>query len=250
MIGSLVKTSARAFGVDIVKFPQSAPLAAHLKEFFRHNKIELVLDVGACDGGFCRLLRNEVRYSGSIVSFEPCSKSFETLSHRMKSDNSWKGYQIGLSDSNSDSILNTYGARPDFNSVLQLRERDAQLYDVDLSTRGAESIALRCLDTLWDEFIDDAHTSRVFLKTDTQGHDAAVVRGARDHLKNILGIQSEIPTIEIYDGMPSMPECLKLYSSLGYIPIGFYPVNRPVSYNGASPEFDVLFQQKALHRPT
>lgn len=56
----------------------------------------------------------------------------------------------------------------------------------------------------------------------------------------IVGLQSELPVIEIYDGMPSMPAALSYYASCGFLPTGFYPINTFRNLQ-ISPEFDVLF---------
>jgi hypothetical protein len=42
--------------------------------------------------------------------------------------------------------------------------------------------------------------------------------------------------------MVSMPTALEYYASLGFVPIGFYPVNT-FQENKITPEFDVLFSR-------
>jgi FkbM family methyltransferase len=243
MLGNLVKSWIRPLGLDIVKYPPLTPLARQLRSFLRSNDINLVLDIGACDGGFCRFLRGPVGYAGRIVSFEPTAKTFDTLTASMAADPNWIGYNIGVSDADSQGILNTYGDRYDFNSVLDLRERDAAAYDVDTSRKGSERISLRTVDSLWLEISKGIEQPRVYLKTDTQGHDPAVIRGAAHRLENIIGLQSEVAAIQIYEGMTSMPETLTFLKSLGYSPIGFHPVNQPEAYAGMTPEFDVMFMR-------
>jgi hypothetical protein len=58
----------------------------------------------------------------------------------------------------------------------------------------------------------------------------------------IIGLQSELPAIEIYDGMSSMSTTLSHYSSRGFVPIGFYPVSTLKNLQ-ISPEFDVMFHR-------
>jgi hypothetical protein len=80
------------------------------------------------------------------------------------------------------------------------------------------------------------------MKVDTQGHDVSVIKGAAGVLDTILGLQSELPAVEIYDGMSSMATVLSEYANWGFVPIGFYPVN---TFRNLliSPEFDVLFKR-------
>jgi FkbM family methyltransferase len=187
------------------------------------------------------MLREEVGYAGTIISFEPCATSFRHLSADRSKDRQWWGYPYGLSDSNHEALLNTFGERGSFNSVLPLRESGARLFGVDTSQKTIETIQLRQLDTVWKEVMRDVASPRVFVKIDTQGHDTAVIRGTVEHMQFIHGIQSELPVVEIYESMVSMAEALTLYKDFGYVPIGFYPVARPAGANGVSPEFDVLF---------
>jgi hypothetical protein len=87
------------------------------------------------------------------------------------------------------------------------------------------------------------------MKIDTQGHDVSVVKGASGVLDMIVGLQSELPAVEIYDGMSSMPTVLNCYSNCGFVPIGFFPINT-FRNSQVSPEFDVLFTRfdGKLHR--
>ncbi len=238
----LVRSGLNRIGLDLVRFPAPHTIAHHLHKFLQQEKINLVLDVGAYHGSYCALLREKAGYRGRIVSFEPHGYSFDILKARMADDENWQGYRSGLSDNDRTATLNVYEGRGDFNSLLDLRQQGAAAYAVDASRRSAERVQMHTLDTLWPRLVAGLERPRVFLKIDTQGHDTAVVRGAANNLKDIRGIQSELPVIEIYDGMTPMPAALMFYRNLGYVPIGFFPVNTPEAY-AASPEFDVLLKQ-------
>lgn len=238
----LVKAGLGRLGYGIMRVPQPSLLSQALARFIRENEINLILDVGAFRGQYCRMLRDEVRYDGLIASFEPCAGSFQSLRASMAADRRWRGFNFGLSESDTTASLNTYGDRGDFNSVLPLRDEPAAIYAVDTRTVATETIHLHKLESVWDQITAGLAAPRVLLKIDTQGHDTAVVKGALGSLPFIHGIQSELPVVEIYEGMTSMPDALKLYRELGYVPVGFFPVNTPQEY-GVSPEFDVLFRR-------
>src|SRR5258708_19935130 len=108
MLTDLIKSWVQPFGVDIVKFPPLSSLARQLKAFFRLNEINLVIDIGACDGGYCKFLRGPVEYSGRIVSFEPTKKTYDLLRTSRHSDTLWSGFNVGGSDTKGAGILNTY----------------------------------------------------------------------------------------------------------------------------------------------
>jgi FkbM family methyltransferase len=243
MMKDLIRSWVQPLGIDIVKFPQLSTLERQLRTFLRANEINLVIDVGACDGFYSWCLRGPMEYRGRIVSLEPSKQSFNILKSQMATDGLWRGINVGASDKEGGGLLNTYERR-EFNSILELREQDAANYEINLATKAIEKIELRTIDSLWGEITEGIPDPRVFLKIDTQGHDKAVIRGAEARLGSVIGLQTEVPVIHIYDGMTPMVDTLNYLSGLGYIPIGFHAVNQPDSYNGAAPEFDVVFQRE------
>ncbi len=242
LLKRLTKSALRGMGLSISRFPSPDRISYQIKELLAEREINLVLDVGAFRGTYCRMLREEAGYKGTIISFEPCAGSFRILSDMMAKDPSWIGFPFGLSDSDSEAVLHTFGERGDYNSILDLKEEAGRQYRVDVHNASSETIQLRKLDTVWSEITKNIRSPRVFMKIDTQGHDTAVIKGAINHLSDIYGFQSELPAIEIYTGMASMPAALELYKTFGYVPLGFYPV---IKAHGVVAEFDVVFTRFA-----
>jgi hypothetical protein len=164
----------------------------------------------------------------------------------MTGDPKWTGFNFGLSSANAQAMLNTHGEAGDFNSILQLRQNEASAYGV--TRRDVETIQLRRLDDVWPDIAAMTKNPKAFLKIDTQGHDVDVLLGALGCAQFILGLQSELPAIEIYEGMASMPEMLRIFRENNYTPVGFYPVNRPATYGGAVPEFDAIFLRRTRYQ--
>jgi hypothetical protein len=149
---------------------------------------------------------------------------------------------------NREALINTF-SRGDFNSLLTLRKDSEAAYSLEPSSRSQTPIQLRRLDAVLSELIEGIQSPRVYMKIDTQGHDLSVVRGATGVLEHIAGLQSELPAVQIYDGMASVSTLLEYYSTCGLVPIGFHPVNTMRGIQ-ISPEFDVLFKrfEGSLHR--
>jgi len=244
---NLLKLWAQKVGVAISYYPPPDSFRRHLRDLLSYMRINVVLDVGAFIGDYAMELR-EAGYEGRIVSFEPVPASYERLYARMHHDSLWSGESFGLSDDNREAVINTYG-RGHFNSLLTLRKDAEQSYCLDPSLRSQTSIQLKRLDAVLPQLIEGIRSPRVFLKLDTQGHDVCVVSGAIRVLDKIVGMQSELPAVPIYDGMVSMSSALEYYARTGFVPIGFYPVNtfREIQI---TPEFDVLFNrfEGSLHR--
>ena len=89
---------------------------------------------------------------------------------------------------------------------------------------------------------------RVFLKMDTQGYDLATVRGAGDRLGELLGLQSEVSCVPIYDGMPRMTEQLDAYEAAGFAISAMFPVSRHRPTLRVI-EFDVVMVRPEAVRP-
>jgi hypothetical protein len=124
----------------------------------------------------------------------------------MRNDSLWSGEPYGLSDENQEALINTH-SRGDFNSLLTLREDAGRAYSVDPARWSQTPIQLKRLDAVLPQLLEGIRSPRVFLKIDTQGHDVSVVKGASGVLDIIAGLQSELPAVEVYDGMPPCPLC-------------------------------------------
>jgi FkbM family methyltransferase len=246
-ISDLVKQLAQKMGIAISYYPPPGSLERHLSDYLSQMEINVVLDVGAYIGNYARKLRN-VGYMGQIISFEPVPASYEQLYEAMHNDPLWAGEPFGLSDENREALINTH-SKGDFNSLLTLREDGEQAYSLDPAQRGQTPIQLRRLDAALPRLIKEIQSPRIFMKIDTQGHDVNVIKGASGVLSMIVGLQSELPAVEIYDGMLSMSAVLSYYTSCSFVPTGFYPVNTFRNLQ-ISPEFDVLFSRfdGRLHR--
>ncbi len=85
---------------------------------------------------------------------------------------------------------------------------------------------VRRLDGMLDELLEGIKRPRPYLKLDTQGFDLDVFAGAGDRIAEFVGMQSEVALMEIYKGMPRMPEALAAYEAAGFEIAALYPVSR------------------------
>jgi hypothetical protein len=89
-----------------------------------------------------------------------------------------------------------------------------------------ETVTVRTVENFLTEDIKDCAQRRIFLKMDTQGYDLNVFKGAGEKLDFIIGIESEISFMPIYEGMPHYLESLKVYEDAGFVITGLYPISR------------------------
>lgn len=114
----LVRTLARSAGLYVTRYPPPETLGFHLKQLTRRLDINCVLDVGAHEGGYARLLRREVQFSGEIVSFEPAAASFAALCSARAGDRRWRGHEHALGRAAGKATLNVF-AESELNTLLE-----------------------------------------------------------------------------------------------------------------------------------
>lgn len=81
-------------------------LAGDLDALLRSRGVTTVVDVGANVGQFAQTLRNEVGFSGRIISFEPSPEAFATL-ERFE-DSKWERHPIALGNEETEADFLRY----------------------------------------------------------------------------------------------------------------------------------------------
>jgi FkbM family methyltransferase len=196
--------------------------AQHLQWVFRSLGINCVLDVGANRGQFAKRLR-QAGYGGRIVSYEPVAELHGALTEAATHDPSWFVNPFALGDQEGTAEINVV---PGTMSSLLSASDFGKEWSAKLRDTHTETITIRRLDDALDEATDGLDEPRIFLKMDTQGYDLATVRGAGARLGDVLGLQSEVSCLPIYDGMPRMTEQLDAYEASGFAISAMFPVSR------------------------
>jgi FkbM family methyltransferase len=186
----------RRFGLDVRFYrPDTAP-AAQLMQILNQHGINLVLDVGANAGHFGRYLR-DAGYRERIVSFEPLSTAWDTLSRESRRDPLWEvAPRMALGSRDEEAEINVSGNSVS-SSILHMHptHRDAA---PESRFIGKEKVAVRRLDAVIAAYLRS--DSVPFLKIDTQGYEDRVLEGAADIMARIAGIQLEVSFVPLYEG--------------------------------------------------
>lgn len=224
----LLQKAARVVGLHVGRYPPVDSLAYHLKTLLRELEIDCVLDVGAHQGEFAGFLR-DLDYTGQIISFEPVGSSFEALTRARAADRQWSGQNIGLGTEDGELEINIYRGSV-FNSFLKPADHGTARFGGATEVVGVEQVPIRRLESVLDEILAARPNARLFLKTDTQGYDLQVVRGAGRRIDAIRALQAELAARSTYSGMPSLPEALGELERLGFELTGMFPVAREMDH--------------------
>lgn len=193
----------------------------HLQQILRLEEIDLLLDVGANRGQFA-LDARRTGYSGQIISFEPLRAHQERLRTLAAKDGRWRVFPYALGSIAGELTLNVY-KDDTFSSLHLVNDGARRSFGSMVELDHVERVQVRTVDELADE-LDLTPNRRIFLKTDTQGHDAAVLEGAYRSLEHVRCVLTEATVASLYDGSSTLDEITTLLLSLGFVRGGMFPI--------------------------
>lgn len=225
--------AARRVGLPVGRWPEEGSRILHLQRLVTVMSIDLVLDVGAHEGGFACQLRRDVHYKGEIISFEPAAATASVLRRVSHDDPLWNVQQIALDDSVGSATLHHYPLSSEMSSLRTPSDFGRSTWR--LSESEAETVPTARLDQLPLKLDKRKGT---FLKVDTQGHDLVVLAGAEGILPHVHALQMEVPVIALYSGTPLLEETLSEIKRRGFALSGIFPVAQDVRLRAV--EFDII----------
>src|SRR5664280_149276 len=196
----------RRRGIAVGRYPHTGSIDDHLAQVFQRTGTTCVIDAGASDGSYAMRLRRDIRYRGRIVSYEPGSQAFSELLRASADDPLWDARHIALGTSAGEGRL-SLNPFSNLNSLHSATSYGRSMFGV--SDEAFETVNVARLDADWQlRNPRNGHLQSIFLKTDTQGHDADVVEGARGLMPFVTAIQMELPLLHLYDETPSLGNTL------------------------------------------
>jgi len=219
---------ARKLGYEIIPVSRIMPrdLAQHLNSLFRIVNVSCVLDVGANIGQYRDFLRNQAKYEGLIVSFEPVEKAVNVLRKKAKTDSRWLIYHCAVASQSGVNRINVMKA-DDLSSFLPPDSSATNLFAHCNVIDHTEDVHVVTLDSALSELRTRQNIGdRFFLKMDTQGYDLEVLRGAEKNLSQISALQTELSCVRLYKGMPGYLEVLEALDMRGFQLSGLFPVTQ------------------------
>jgi FkbM family methyltransferase len=199
----------------VLRARPEATLGLYLRRVLQMYAVDCVIDVGAHEGGFGDLLRGH-GYRGAIVSFEPVERTFRALQRHISGDPAWSAHRLALGERTGRVTMHV-GATTEFSSFLAPSAYGRATFARELAATHEEVVEMCALDEVFDAFVVCAGYRRAFLKLDTQGADAAVLRGGQRSLDAVVGIQTELSLLPIYDGMVPYREVLTDLEGRGFM---------------------------------
>ncbi len=224
------------------------PERLHLRRFFSYFGVDCVFDVGANRGQYARMLRENVGFTGHIISFEPIPELAEALKVQAQADDRWHVEQLALDHEAGPTTFHIMH-EPQFSSLRRPSADQPGIFSDDNRVARSVTVERSTVAAELARFQPRLGFQRPFLKMDTQGNDSAVVQGAGDALAQFVGIQTELAIRRLYEHAAGFAEALADLDARGFELSAFVPNN-----SGHFPilvEMDcVLFRRSAVPQGT
>lgn len=238
LVRALYAAVASPTGTQIAERLKSVSERQALRELLSKLHVDCVIDVGANEGQYARLLRR-LGFAGQILSFEPNIEVFRVMQQAFAKDHAWRGFNCALGGSEGELDFHVF-EHSQISSFLPGSER------VHSRLVRTVKVPVRRLDAFLPQILPEWSNKRIFLKCDTQGFDLEVVKGAEGTLGQVYGLQSEIAVQSLYEGMSRYLEALTFYESLGFVLIDLWLNNRTVE--GDVLEYDCLMRRNGREK--
>lgn len=236
----LHKKIAHLFGYDLIRKNGShLELEDHLAKILKRYTIDCVIDVGANEGQFYKLIR-KTKYHQKIISVEPIPELVKKCETYKLKDQNYTIYNTAVGEEESQLELNVFESSV-FSSFRELSAFSKEYFPEHTKLNKKINVSVKRLDQLLVDEIKDF--KNIFLKIDTQGFDLEAYRGAAGMMNKVSALLIECSVVPIYTGNTSYADTLKYFESEGFIPSGFFPVSRN-SNNLGLIEFDVVMIRK------
>lgn len=180
---------------------------------FERLGINLVIDVGANSGQYATEIRAE-NYGGRIVSFEPASDPFASLSERCEHDPLWTAQKFAIGSEPGSATLNIAANEGKSSSLLPQKD-----YEFGTTTAmryvGTETVVVTTLAALAGTLLNGE--DRVYLKVDVQGAELSVLEGADTFLSSVLAVELELALFPLYENHSDWRAMCDRMAELGFV---------------------------------
>ncbi|MCL4472140.1 MAG: FkbM family methyltransferase [Sulfuricella sp.] len=207
-----IKELALKAGVEVNWYNPAQSVIARLFTQLETHKIDTILDVGANDGGYGKMLRRG-GFTGSVLSFEPLADAHTRLMQAAKGDDAWQvAPRMAIGSSNGEIEINIAGNSTS-SSILPMQALHESAAPQSRYV-GTEKVPLNRLDGVVHPFI--GQSKNLLLKIDTQGYEMPVLEGADALLPRVHGIQLELSLVPLYEGQVLYKEIIDWLAGQGF----------------------------------
>jgi len=191
----LVKSTANKFGFQYVGIGR-VPVVTMLG--LVNDDIEIVLDIGANSGQFCRYI-TRLMPAVELHAFEPLPTAYRELEiwKNKNEQYSVRTYHLALGDIMGVKQLNEHMEFSPSSSFLNSTELLENKYP-DLALQKKTEVKVDRLDNVLFDYLH-ASNKKILVKMDVQGYEEVVLAGAEKCLSIVNAVVIEVSLIDLYE---------------------------------------------------
>jgi FkbM family methyltransferase len=185
------------------------------------DKEPICIDIGANKDQTIRKLK-KVFKSPYIYAFEPSTEVFEELQEEF-SNAKTKVFNVAVGSTKSQKEFINYEETA-LSSFLEIDKTQDNVFRKQKETKR-ETVKVKTVDSfIEEENLDICH----LLKSDTQGYELEVLKGAKNSLSKgkIQNILIELNFIPMYQHQANYKEIIDFCANFGFYPINYYEIVR------------------------
>jgi len=179
----------------------------------KHNKIDLIIDVGASEGEFAlELIR--AGYKGRIVSIEPLPTPYKNLIKNSKIYKNWNVFpSMAVGNRNRQVYINV-SQNSVSSSALDMLPTHLDSAP-DSKYIGKEKVIMYKLDTFIDKF---KKYKNILIKVDAQGYENYILDGAKNIVRsrNLKGLFIEVSFVKLYKDQKTFDYFYRYFKEKGF----------------------------------
>lgn len=239
-IEKFVRNMANSIGIDIKRLKKGDSEFSRVVCMLKTNGIQQVLDIGANEGQYAKNLRLH-GFTGNIISFEPLTNAWRTISDASKNDPKWNVYnRCAIGSKNELSSINISRNSVSSSLLNMLESHKSAAPSSEFISK--EPVQIITLDSIYDELqLENKH---YFIKIDTQGFEDEVIKGGSRTFKGAKGMQIELSFTPLYSGQKLFFETLENLRSIGFELWSIFPGFTDHSKGRMMQVDAVLFKEK------
>lgn len=184
---------------------------APFRTWYERNDFKTVIDVGAYIGAFALAVRTLLPQA-HIYSFEPQPVIYQRLVKNIGQDEHFRAFQTALGEQQGEISFwqSSFAAS---SSALPMSDLHKQAFPYT-----AQNTPLRVPVGRLDDFLPQMNLQApVLLKVDVQGYEDRVLRGAKETLRQVDYLITEVSYRQLYEGQVLFAELNDLLAAEGFV---------------------------------
>jgi FkbM family methyltransferase len=232
-----IKSILRKSGYSIVPYDEYENKLEKVRyNWLINQNINTILDIGASFGQYARKARK--RFPGAhIISFEALPDSFQKLNETFKEDKNFQCFNLALSNFTGKTVFRK-SSNSGASSLLEMDDLHKTNYK---ESKDIVEIEVKC-DTLDNILKGQKLQKNILMKLDVQGAEKMVLEGAKETLKNVQVIFSEVNFNTLYKGNVLFNDLVQFLYEQGFRVEGIENVSQSL-IDGTFLQADVFFKR-------